>query len=106
MRCGRFKLSFDSTTEWPYNSRGLPIATVVPFANEAEVLNIGQLSIENRLDRITLSGALDVTHDQAGLALARQLQDALAAVINRLESESLPEHIATNGGTRIDNPFA
>lgn len=42
-----------------------------PYANEADVLRIGELEIENRVDRVTLTGDVELTRDKAGLALAR-----------------------------------
>ena len=41
--------------------------TFIPYANEADVLTIGRLTIENRLDRITLSG------DHSGLTAGGDL---------------------------------
>ena len=42
------------------------------FQNESEVMIIKgenhDLNIENRLDRVSLYGSVDITHDQAGLA--------------------------------------
>ena len=79
----------------------------VPYANEADVLNIGHLSIENRLDRITLSGAVDLTADQAGLADARALQQLLAAVVAQLEARAdLPPTLPPPVVQTVDNPFA
>jgi hypothetical protein len=40
----------------------------VPYANEADVLEIDNLMLENRLDRITISGDVDLTADKQGLA--------------------------------------
>jgi len=42
-----------------------------PYANEADVLRIGELEIENRVDRVTLTGDVVLTRDQAGLAVAK-----------------------------------
>jgi len=77
----------------------------VPFANEADVLNIGHLQIENRLDRITLSGDVDLTLDQAGLAHAKALHQLLGDVVARLESQSLPAQLASPAVTTVKNPF-
>jgi hypothetical protein len=66
----------------------------VPYANEADVLNIGHLTIENRLDRITLSGDVDLTADKPGLALARQLHELLGPGVASLEGQALPDSIA------------
>jgi hypothetical protein len=77
-----------------------------PYANEAEVLQVGGLMIENRLDRITLSGDLDLTLDQAGLAAARQLHAVLGAVIDALAAQpGLPAQLSVLQSARVDNPF-
>lgn len=77
----------------------------VPYANESDVLNIGTLSVENRLDRISLSGDLDLTLDQAGLALARQLQKLLGEVVAELEKQELPKQLPRPEVKTVDNPF-
>jgi hypothetical protein len=78
----------------------------VPFANEADVVNVGNLTLENRLDRITVSGDVDITADRQGLAAARELQALLAAVVVELEARDLPEHLPPPQLKDIDNPFA
>jgi hypothetical protein len=77
----------------------------VPYANEADVLNIGRLSIENRLDRITISGDVDLTADQAGLADARALHALLGAVVARLEAQKLPARLPPPANQTVTNPF-
>ena len=77
----------------------------VPYQNESDVLQIGGLSVENRLDRITLSGDVDLTMDQAGLEHARALQQLLADVVARLESQALPKQLAPAATRTVANPF-
>lgn len=77
----------------------------VPYANESDVLHIGSLSVENRLDRISLSGDIDLTQDQAGLALAKQLQQLLADVVAELEKQELPKELPPPEVKMVDNPF-
>ena len=77
-----------------------------PFANEADVLEIGNLMLENRLDRITISGDVDLTADKAGLELARRLHAQLAAVVEALEARELPERLPPPDVKTVDNPFA
>jgi hypothetical protein len=48
-----------------------------PFENEADVVEVGQLALENRLDRITISGDVDLTADKPGLEAARLLHALL-----------------------------
>lgn len=77
----------------------------VPFANESDVLNLATLSVENRLDRVSLIGDLDLTCDQAGLALARQLHQLLGEVVAELEKKDLPKQLPPPQVTTVDNPF-
>jgi len=78
-----------------------------PYANEADVLTIGRLTIENRLDRITISGDIDLTADQAGLAAARDLHRLLGDVVKHLEAQQdLPKQLPPPAVETVDNPFA
>jgi len=77
-----------------------------PYRNEEESVAIGDLTIENRLDRIELYGSLAITRDQAGLEIALRLKDLLDRTVDALTREKLPERIATVPVERIDNPFA
>ena len=66
-----------------------------PFADGATALQVGDLEIENRLDRASLHGGLDLTRDKAGLRLARGLRAVLGAVLAALEREgdALPDAV-------------
>ena len=77
----------------------------VPYDNEADVLNIGGLQIENRLDRVTLSGDVDLTADQAGLADARALHHLLGEVVAALEARPLPATLPPPAAEIVANPF-
>lgn len=77
----------------------------VPYKNESDVLHIGGLTIENRLDRVTVSGDIDLTADQAGLADARALLQLLNDVVSKLESQALPAQLPQPANTTVDNPF-
>ena len=77
-----------------------------PFDNEADVLTVGSLSIENRVDRVTLQGEVELTRDKAGLALAKQLQAVLDATVKALEAdEALPEAVEVVKARSVKNPF-
>ena len=77
----------------------------VPYANESDVLDIGGLTIENRVDRISISGDIDLTLDKPGLALAKQLQKLLADVVAQLEKQELPDQLPPPEVTSVANPF-
>ena len=78
-----------------------------PYANEADVLRIGDLEIENRVDRVTLTGDVVLTCDKAGLALARQLQALVDGVVKALEADKeLPDVVEVKEARAVKNPFA
>ena len=76
-----------------------------PYANEADVIEIGNLMLENRVDRITVSGDVDVTADKQGLQDARRLQQALAAIVAALEARDLPDRLPPPEIETVANPF-
>jgi hypothetical protein len=77
-----------------------------PFRNESESLQIGDLTVENRIDMISIFGSIDITRDKEGLAIARQLKEILDLTLAELEKEELPERIALAALETVDNPFA
>jgi len=79
--------------------------TIRPFENEVESLQIDELTVENRLDRISIYGNIDLTRDKIGLERARQLQRLLTDALNVLEGEELPDAIATKPSGQVPNPF-
>jgi hypothetical protein len=81
-------------------------AAFAPYANEADVLEVGNLMLENRLDRITISGDVDLTADKRGLEAARRLHALLGAVVASLESRDLPDELPPPHVEKVDNPFA
>jgi hypothetical protein len=77
-----------------------------PYANEADVLRIGDLEIENRIDRVSLAGDVVLTKDQAGLAMAKELQSLIGRIVKALEAEKqLPESVELKAGVTVKNPF-
>jgi len=77
-----------------------------PYANEADVLHIGDLEVENRHDRVTLTGDVVITKDKAGLALAKELQSLIGRVVKALEAEKpLPEAVELKVTETVKNPF-
>jgi len=78
-----------------------------PYANDADVIRIGDLEIENRVDRVVLTGDVVLTRDKAGLALARELQALVEEVTKALEADkALPEVVEVRQARAVKNPFA
>ena len=77
-----------------------------PYANESDVIRIGALEIENRIDRLSLTGDVVLTRDKAGLALARELLALMDQVVKTLEAEKkLPEVVDLKPAQVVKNPF-
>ena len=77
-----------------------------PYENEADVVEIGRLMLENRVDRITISGDVDLTADRAGLEAARRLHALLGQVVASLEAKDLPDRLPPPKVETVKNPFA
>ncbi len=77
-----------------------------PFANEEDVIHIDELDIENRLDRISIHGSVDITKDQQGLEHAFALKRQIDTIVEHLKKQALPERISIeNVAKKVDNPF-
>ncbi|WP_186214625.1 hypothetical protein [Burkholderia gladioli] len=81
------------------------IRTIAPFENESEVVKVGGLTVENRTDRVSIYGSVDLTRDQAGLLAARVLKANVDAIVASMERENLPDRIQLAPGKTVDNPF-
>lgn len=77
----------------------------VPYENEADVVEVGRLMLENRLDRVTVSGDVDLTADKDGLAQARLLHDLLGRIVTALEARTLPDRLPPPDVRTVSNPF-
>jgi hypothetical protein len=82
----------------------MTMSTLTPFANESDVLAIGNLTIENRIDRVSW-GDVDITRDKKGLSLAKELQSLIDRVVKALEAEALPATLPEPEVTTVKNPF-
>ena len=76
-----------------------------PYADESTVLTLGEFTIENRTDRISLYGSLALTKDKTGLGYAKTLQSLLNDIVTELEKSDLPDEIAIKPTKTIANPF-
>ena len=77
-----------------------------PFKNEQDVFAAGDLTLENRVDRISIIGSTDLTKDKHGLELAKQLHAILGSVISALEAEgpALPDVVAAPDAVIVTKP--
>lgn len=83
------------------------------FKNESEVMILKgenhDLNIENRLDRVSLYGSVDITRDQAGLAQALRLKGVVDNMVSALEEEQmngvLPDKVTPAVVGEVGNPF-
>ena len=84
----------------------MTIPVLHPFENEAQSIQIDELTIENRLDRIELYGALVITRDQIGLQRALEIQTLINATVQSLQAQTdLPHALVIKPSETIDNPF-
>lgn len=76
------------------------------FENETDSFSIVGMTIENRLDRISIYGSLDITKDKEGLENALKLKRIIDASIEALRRDKhLPDKIEIVGTDRVANPF-
>lgn len=78
---------------------------IIPFADEQTSLALGNLTIENRLDRIEVYGEIQITKDNQGLRQAIELKEIVDAVVASLQNQNLPPQIAPPVVSRVKNPF-
>ena len=77
-----------------------------PFDNETQSMNLGDLTIENRLDQLEIYGSLSITRDRAGLALALQFKQLMDETVAHLQqAQDLPARLSTKTTDQVDNPF-
>ena len=76
-----------------------------PFTNESDCLQIGGITIENRVDRLSIFGNIDITRDKEGLAVARELKTILDLTLTELESADLPDKVTLKPVKTVKNPF-
>jgi hypothetical protein len=84
------------------------MTTMKPYANESDSIGIGGLTIENRTDRVSVYGSIDLTRDKHGLDQAQALRALMDLVIAVLEADKeLPAHVAPpEKPDEVKNPFA
>lgn len=77
-----------------------------PFNNEKDVIHVDELDIENRLDRISIHGSVDITKDKQGLEYAFALKRQVDTIVEYLKKQALPEKISVENMVKeVKNPF-
>ena len=78
---------------------------IKPYQNESDSIQIGDLTIENRLDRISIYGSIDLWKDKGGLAATRLLKNIIDQTLAELEKAELPDRIEVEPAETVENPF-
>ncbi|MEI6208395.1 MAG: hypothetical protein WCP20_16580 [Desulfuromonadales bacterium] len=63
------------------------------------------MTIENRVDRVSIFGNIDITLDKEGLKAARELKTILDITLTEIEKTDLPDKIAVIKPEIVENPF-
>lgn len=84
----------------------MPTQPFMAYENEIDSLLIDNLTVENRLDRISIYGSLDLTKDRQGLEFAMKLKRIVDASIDALKRDrNLPDRIEIKAAQSVKNPF-
>lgn len=76
-----------------------------PYQNETDSIEVGNLTVENRVDRVSVYGSIELTKDKEGLAKARELKKIIDLTLAKLEKSDLPDKIDFEEPETIENPF-
>lgn len=76
-----------------------------PFSNDGQAISIGDLDVENNVDRLNFYGSLQITRDQRGLEVALALKQLADSIVDQLASTSLPCNITLVEPVEEENPF-
>lgn len=84
----------------------MSMSSIKPYQNEEESLAVDDLTVENRLDRISIYGSIELTKDKTGLQHAKALKEVVDAVVAALEQDKdLPEQVQVKPTETVKNPF-
>lgn len=84
----------------------MPNKPFLAYQNESDNFTIGNdFTVENRLDRISINGSLELTKDKEGLQYAYELKRIVDSAIEVLKKVDLPEHIEIIASETVENPF-
>jgi hypothetical protein len=79
-----------------------------PFSDDSASLSIGEFTVENGTDKVSLYGSLDLTRDKNGLKQAKALKVAVDSIVKALEQDKeLPDESGPiESPPQVKNPFA
>lgn len=84
----------------------MPTHPFMAYENETDSFQIDNLTVENRLDRISIYGSLELTKDRHGLESALKLKRLIDASVDALKRDiNLPDRIEIKPSESIENPF-
>jgi hypothetical protein len=75
------------------------------YENEEDSFALGDFTIENRIDRISLYGSIDLTKDKEGLTKALEIKRIIDAAVDVLKGKNIPERIEVESAKTVPNPF-
>ncbi|WP_198334416.1 hypothetical protein [Psychrobacter namhaensis] len=85
---------------------------IEPFANNHQSMQIGELVIENQVDKVIIYGDIELTLDATGYQQAQQLHELTAKIVQAFETPDIYSNNAEKSkenddqsGRDIDNPF-
>lgn len=76
-----------------------------PFQNESETAQVGGMTIENRLDRVSFFGQIDITKDKKGLQDLKVLAALVNTMLTTMENTDLPDEIEIDATVKVKSPF-
>ena len=76
-----------------------------PYRNESDSIQIDKLTVENRIDRISIFGTIDLWKDKGGLEAALELKAILDQAVAVLQQSELPDKVELAKTEIVPNPF-
>lgn len=76
-----------------------------PFAEGADSVGIGDLTVEDAGDSVAIYGSLTIEATRDGLAMAERLAAIATATVEKLRSMDLPDSLPAPKITTKRNPF-
>lgn len=78
---------------------------IKPYDNEQQVVQINGLTIENRVDQLSIYGTVNLTRDKVGFQKLLELKTIIDDAYKILCNEELPAAIIIEKPKKVPNPF-